>query len=119
MGNYVSVFKFEDSVGVTFDIEDKKVLAIGEKMNEICDKAYMNGYNWDMFLNYYLENNAPNLLEGLESDPEAGMYYAGYDLNEENEKKAEELVKIISSLIENEEKLYSIVRENSDEIEWD
>ena len=37
-------------------------------MNEINEEAYMNGYNWDAFFNYYLEENAPDILESLESD---------------------------------------------------
>jgi len=40
-------------------------------------------------------------------------------LTEENEKKAERSAEIIVSLIENEDELYRIVRENGDEIEWD
>jgi len=40
-------------------------------------------------------------------------------LTEENEKKAERFAEIIVSLIENEDELYRIVRENGDEIEWD
>ena len=79
----------------------------------------MNGYNWDAFFNYYLARHAPELLEGLESDPEAGSYAAYYPSAEENEKKAERFAQIIVSLIENEEELYQIVREKGDEIEWD
>ena len=50
---------------------------------------------------------------------EADAYFANYELTEENEKKAERFAEIIISLIENEEELYRIVRENGDEIEWD
>lgn len=88
-------------------------------MYEINGEAYMNGYNWDVFFNYYLAENAPYILEGLDSDPEAGSYVAFYKLTEENEKKAERLVKLIISLIENEDEIYKIVREKGSEIEWD
>lgn len=88
-------------------------------MNEIHEDAYMNGYNWEMFLNYYLEKNAPDVLEGLDSDPEAGLYAAYYDVSIENEKKAEKLAEIIRFLIENEVELYRIVREEGDQIEWE
>ena len=41
-------------------------MAIGERMNEICDQAYMNGYNWEAFLNSYLEENAPEIADAIE-----------------------------------------------------
>lgn len=116
---YVKVIKSEDYISVCFYIEEEKPFAIGEKMGEIHEDAYMNGYNWEAFLNYYMENHAKELLEGLDTDPEAGMYTAYYDMLPENEVKAQKLANIISSLIENEEELYRIVRDKGDEIEWD
>ena len=119
MADYAKINKSSDRIGVWFFNENDKPFAIGEKMCEINENAYMNGYNWDALLRYYLAKNAPELLEGLDSDPEAGSYVAYYDLTEENEKKAEKLVQIIVSLVENEEELYRLVREEGDEIEWD
>ena len=119
MTDYVKVFKDDNYVGLCFRNTDEKPFAIGEKMGEICAEAYMNGYNWEAFFNYYLAQNAPDLLDGLNSDPEADAYFANYKLTEENEKKAERFAEIIVSLIENEDELYRIVRENGDEIEWD
>ena len=119
MADYVKVFNIENIVDICFYIDQDKILAIGEKMNEICEDAYMNGYNWEALLNYYLKNNAPELLEGLETDPEAGMYAAFYELSPENEKKAEKFAGLITHLVENEEELYSLVRDHGDEIEWD
>lgn len=119
MTDYVKVSKSENWIGVWFYNENAKPFSIGEKMNEINEDAYMNGYNWDAFFNYYLTRHAPDLLEGLDSDPEAGSYAAYYPPTEENEQKAERFAQIIVSLIENEEELYRIVRENGDEIEWD
>lgn len=58
--------------------------------------------------------NAPELLDGLNSDLEAGSYSACYELTEKNEKKAERLAEIIISLIEDEEELYRIVREHGE-----
>lgn len=66
-----------------------------------------------------IENNAKELLDGLDTDPEAGMYAAYYDVSPENEAKAQKLADLICSLIENEEEIYSIVRDKGDEIEWD
>lgn len=119
MADYVSVKNHNNTITIWFSNEDEKPFAIGEKMNELNDLAYMNGYNWDALFNYYLAKNAPELLEGLDSDPEAGSYAAYYELTPENEKKAEKFAAIIKHLIENEEELYSLVRDEGDMIEWD
>ncbi len=119
MSDYVSITKSGKWVGISFNNEHDKPFAIGEKMNAINEQAYMNGYNWDALFNYYLSESAPELLDGLESDPEAGSYAAYYELSEENESKAIRFAEIIESLIENEDNLYRIVREHADEIEWD
>lgn len=119
MTDYVRLNKDDDAIGVWFECESDKPFTIGEKMCEINESAYMNGYNWDAFFNYYLGKNAPDILDGLDSDPEAGSYAAYYEVTEENEEKAKRFVEIIVSLIENEEELYRIVRDFGDEIEWD
>ena len=59
----------------------------------------MNGYNWGAFLNYYLAENAPDILQSIDSDPEAGTYAAYF--------------------AENEEEIYKILQEKRDKIEWD
>ena len=117
--DYVAVNKGEDYIRLWFYNEMDKPFAIGEKMYEINDAAYMNGYNWDAIFNYYLEKHAPELLDGLDSDPEAGSYVALYKSSPENEEKAERFAAIIRNLIENEEELYRILREEGDDIAWD
>lgn len=119
MEDYVALLKNEDSISVCLYIEDEKLFTIGEKMNEINEYAYMNGYNWEAFFNYYLEKYAPDVLEGMDSDPEAGMYSAYYDKTPENEARAEKFVQLIRSLVDNEQELYRIVKEEGDDIEWD
>ncbi|MDR1483095.1 MAG: immunity 51 family protein [Synergistaceae bacterium] len=117
--SYVTTVKHEESVSVCFYIEQDKPFAIGERMNEINEDAYMNGYNWEAFFNYYLPKYAPDVTENMETDPEAGMYVAYYPLTPENEARADAFVEIIRGLIENEEELFRIVREECDEIGWD
>lgn len=119
MPDYVKVNKSADRIDIWFYNENDKPFSIGEKMCEINENAYMNGYNWDAFFNYYLAENAPDILEGLESNPEAGSYTAFCEPGGENEKKAERFAQIIISLIEHEDELYQIVREKGDEVEWD
>ncbi len=119
--DYLKIFNHDDgSIALYFDIEADKILEIGDEMNEIAEDAYMNGYNWDAFLNYYLAENAPDLLEGMETDPEAGTYVAYYEEGTvENEDKAKRFADIIISLIDNKEALFKFLRENADSIEWD
>jgi tetratricopeptide (TPR) repeat protein len=116
---YTAVIKHKDSISVCFYIEQDKPFAVGEKMNAINEEAYMNGYNWEAFFKYYLPKYAPDIAEDMETDPEAGMYAAYYTLTPENEAKAEKFNAIIIALVENEEELYRIVREEGGEIEWD
>ena len=119
MSDYVKVFKTDDMVEICFYIEHSNILAIGEKMNEINENAYMNGYNWEAFFKYYLDKKEPNLLEELEQDPEAGTYVGYYKMSKENESKANRFADIIKDLVENTEKIYNFLRENGDKIEWD
>ena len=97
------------------------LLAIRPVSLKNCCEIYgdMNGYNWDALFRYYLAERAPELLIGLDSDPEAGSYVAYYERNAENEAKAQQLAEIIVSLVENEEELYRLVREEGDKIQWD
>ena len=119
MNSYVKVSESGNYFDVCFYVDEQKIIEIGEKMNDINEYAYMNGYNWEAFFYFFLEINAPDLLEGMKTDPEADMYVAYYDLTPENKKKSEKFAEIITSLIENEEELYQFLRDNGDEIEWD
>ena len=109
---YVQIYtNGSGNIVLLFEDEKEKPLAVGQKMNEINEEAYMNGYNWDAFFYYYLAE--------MESDPEAGSYAAYFEDTAENEQKAKRFADIIISLIENEEEIYKILREKGDEIEWD
>ncbi len=119
MKDYVSIVKHENSLSVCFYLEHNIPFKIGEKMNELNKDAYMNGYNWEAFFNYYLSKNHPEIREKMDTDPEAGMYVAYYELNPENEKKAKKFVEVIENLIENENKLYDIIKNEGDKIDWD
>ena len=117
--DYVKILKYGKIINLTFYIEHDKPFEIGEKINGIYEKAYMNGYNWEAFLNYYLEKKSPEVLEGIEMDPEAGIITAYYDNTLENEEKAEKLKNTIIDLIENEEKLYKVLKDEGSKINWD
>ena len=119
MKDYVKLFKLENSVEVCLYAEDERLLALMEKMQAACPDAYMNGYNWEAFFNYYLKKHEPDILDGIKTDPEAGMYAVHWPLSPENEARAGRFEALICSLVEDEEELCRIVREEGDEIEWD
>ena len=119
MSNYTAINKHESSISVCFYIEQDKIIEIGKKMNEINDRAYMNGYNWEAFFNWYLPKHALDVTEGMGTDPEAGMYVAYYTLTPENEVRAEKFVEIIQKFVENEDELYTLVRNHGNEVNWD
>lgn len=118
--DYIDVFNHEDgSVAVCFQIEDDKIMDIGDRMNEICEDAYMNGYNWTAFLNHYIAKTSPELLYGMDTDPEAGTYTAFYQDGRLYGKNAPKLASLIKDLVENEEALYAFLKENAENIEWE
>ena len=72
-GNYVRIIDDGDGViNVLLEVEHDKVLELGDRLGEINEAAYMNGYNWDALIRHYLKNNAPDILEAMDTDPEAG-----------------------------------------------
>ena len=119
MTDYVKVLKLDRYVEVMLLADHEKLLNIGQKLEAICPDAYMNGYNWGAFFQYYLAKNAPDILDNMAADPEAGMYVAYWPLTADNEARAEKFLTIIRSLIEQEEELCRIVKEYGNAIEWD
>lgn len=119
MSEDVTVFSTGDSIHVVFYIEHAHILEIGERMYQITSDAEMNGYNWDAFLRSWLKHNAPELLEGMDSDPEAGMYEVYYATSPQNLEKANALSQAISDLTENEDEIYAFLHEYGSEIEWE
>lgn len=117
MDTFVTKNEHDDQTSVYFDIEADEVMAIGEKMEAINEQAYMNGYNWEAFLQHYLKLNNPDLLDGLGADSEAGCYVAIYDKAQTG--KADGLIEVINGLVNNPAKIYSFLEANGDDIEWD
>ena len=110
---------YNDEFGVFFEIEDDRILALGDRMNEVCEDAYMNGYNWDALISFWLSVKAPDLLDGLDADPEAGSYSAYYSGTPDNEGRAKRLAQLIEELVSDEEKLFGFLRDHAQDIEWD
>lgn len=119
MADFVRLIESDDCISVTFYIEDAQVMALGERLAEICEDAYMNGYNWDALLSLYLRKNMRGLMTGMETDPEAGLYAAYYGTDEESRARAQALADLIEELVTEEEELCGFVGQYADEIEWD
>ncbi len=120
MADLVRLQELDDYIAVSFDAGDEKIMAIGTKMQEMCEAAYMNGYNWEAFINAYLEQNAPDILEELDSDPEAEIYSVYInDIGDAGKAAAERLKKILDDLFDNEDEIYGFLEQYADEIEWD
>ena len=109
-----------DQVAFCLMNNDKKFDEIFEKVSEINEEAYLNGYGWAALIESYLENNYPELYEDYDSDFEAGGYVGRYFGNtKENWEKIRKVAEIVEDLIENEDKIYKYIEENGDEIFWD
>ncbi len=123
MQDYINIDKSDDCIELEFYIEEDKIMAVGEKIKDIVKEinefVYMNGADWGILLDFYIEKNAPELIDTYEVDAEAGMYAAVFENSPEGEKAAQAMAEIIISLIENEDKLIDFVSEFKDEIDWD
>lgn len=120
MKDYYNISVYDDYISISLYLEYEEVAKLGEVMEQAEPNAYMNGYNWEAFLNKYLEINASEILDVIEPDPEAGMYSAYInDVNEETKALAQKFGEIIESLIENEDIALDFLEEHGDEIDWD
>ncbi len=117
MAAFITQHEHDSQISVYFNIEAPDVMAIGQQMEVIAPQAYMNGYNWDAFLNHYLQIQHPALLSGLETDAEAGTYVALYDVADG--AKAAQLVTIIEELISHPATIYTFLQAEANDIEWD
>ena len=89
-------------------------MEIGSRMEEICEDAYMNGYNWEAFLNSYLEQNDPEIYDAIETDSEADMYCAYInDTSDEGKELAKQYVQILEDLFDDEEDIYDFLKHNA------
>jgi Immunity protein 51 len=108
-----------DSISVCVYNEHDGLLALGEKINERFEEAYMNGYNWDALIRYYVASVDPDLMNEVETDPEAGMFSAYMSYSPENLAKMKRFESHIRSMLADEAALMTFIKQNYNEIEWD
>ncbi len=117
----VSIYIPEDdkgSIAVMLPI-NQELLELGEKYEEVCEYAYMNGYNWQAIFSHLVNVEHKGKFDGLDYDSEADTFVALLPLSNDGKEKAKLLAEIISDFIKNEEKALEYIKKYSEEIEWD
>ncbi len=108
-----------NSISVHVDCGHRDILELGERLNERFDRAYMNGYNWEALITYYIRAVEPDLMKGVHTDSEAGMFTAYTDYSPENLEKMKRFEAYIRAMVANEDSLLRFIADNYEAIEWD
>ena len=127
MADHMNTYIGKGCVSIYFDFTDEKILSIGERIKDFSEDYYEEDYlninTWQAFLNSYLRMNAPEIDEVLKVVPASDrseMYCAYIEgANEKSKALAEKFVLIFDDLINNEEKIYTFLEKNADDIDWD
>lgn len=117
--HHIVKLTIDNTISVCFYIDHDEVMAIGQKMQEINPEAYMNGYNWEVFLIHYLAETQPDLLKNMEGDSEAGTCVFVYKASPHNNQRADKLCLLIKQLLANPKTIYAFLKAEGDNVEWD
>lgn len=108
-----------DSISVCVYSEKEGLFELGERINARFDDAYMNGYNWEVLIRFYVSGIDPELMAEIESDPESGMYSAYMSFSPENLEKMKRFEAHVRMMVADETALMKFIEKHLDEIEWD
>ena len=108
-----------NSISLCVYVEHDGLFALGERINAQYPMAYMNGYNWEALIRFYLGQVDPDLAEEINPDPEAGMYAAYMKHSPENLAKMKRFESHVRQLLSDETELMDFIAKHQDEIEWD
>lgn len=108
-----------DSISLCVYNENEGLFELGERINARFEEAYMNGYNWDAVIRFYVACLDPKLMAEIESDPEAGMYSARMNFSPENLEKMKRFESHVRAMLADEAELLKFIEDHCDEIEWD
>lgn len=108
-----------DSISVCVYNEHEDLFALGERINEKHEQAYMNGYNWDALIRFYVGQKDPNLMAEVGTDPEAGMFSAYMSYSPENLEKMKRFEALVREMVSSDDELIAFVDAHVEEIEWD
>jgi hypothetical protein len=107
------------SVSVCVYNEQEGLFELGERINARFEQAYMNGYNWDALIRFYVASVDHALMDEVESDPEAGMFSAYMSYSPENVEKMKRFESHVRAMVADEGTLMGFIEEHYEEIEWD
>jgi len=108
-----------NSISVCVFNEHDGLFELGERINKKFEEAYMNGYNWDAVIKFYVGQADPELMQEVETDPEAGMFSAYMEFSPENLEKMKRFESHVRKMLSSDEELIAFIEKNHDEIEWD
>jgi Immunity protein 51 len=108
-----------DSISVCVYNENEGVFELGKKITARFEEAYMNGYNWDALIRFYVASVDPTLMDEIGTDPEAGMFSAYMSYSPENLDKMKRFELHVRTMLADEESLMRFVEAHYNEIEWD
>ncbi len=92
---------------------------MGDRINEKHEEAYMIGYGWDALIRFYVGEKDRELMQEVETDPEAGMFSAYMKFSPENLEKMKRFEVHVRAMVADEKALMEFVDAHCDEIEWD
>lgn len=99
--------------------EMEPLFELGQRIGARFEPAYMNGYNWDALIRYYVGLNDSELMAEVQTDPEAGMFTAFMSDSTENWQKMRRLEGFVRTLVNDEAELLAFIGAHLDDIEWD
>ncbi len=108
--NVISVFLFNENEGI---------FQLGERINKRFEAAYMNGYNWDALIRFYVNTVDTDLMNAIETDPESGMFSARMSYSPQNLDRMRRFESHIRTLVSDEDALFRFIEDNLGAIEWD
>jgi hypothetical protein len=123
MANYIHTHVGKECISITIDFSFYELRLIGGALTKYFKGDYSNIVHYcQVFLHNYLRHNAPEILGALKVIPTTYgaemcvVYIEG--VNDENKAMAENLIQIIDDLFTNEEKIFTYLNQNADDIIW-
>ncbi len=106
------------SISVLLPLNDE-LIELGEKYEEVCEYAYMNGYNWEAIFSHLIDIEHEGEFEEISFDSEGDMFVAILLLTSEGKEKAKLFAEIMSDFIQDEKMALEYIKKYADDIEWD
>lgn len=119
MADCVEIQKKETCVELCFSMLSDQIVALMEKLLAANPDILMSSYDWEALWTYCLKKKDPDILSGMKMELDMAACVASWPLSPENEARAARFEALICSMVEEEEELCRIVREEGSAIEWE